>query len=348
VNEPAAAASVGPYAGPAEEWDEFVRGSSGWSHFHLYGWRGVMERAMGHDTHYLAVRDAGGGLEGVLPLVRVRSLVFGDYLVSMPFLNYGGPLGSEAAVRALADAAVALADEAGCSLMELRSRHELPLDLPASHRKVTVTLPLAPGDPDTLLASFRAKVRSQVRRPLKDDVFVEFGHDQLGAFYAVFAEHMRDLGTPVLARGWFEEIASTFGDSAWFACARLPDGTPVAGGCGFRWGSEFEMTWASSLWDYSRIAPNMLLYWRFMERACLEGLETFNFGRCTPDGGTHRFKMQWGGEDEPLWWYRRPADEGEATPNPDEGVLSLGPKLWRKLPLGLASRLGPRIVRLIP
>ena len=340
--------SVGPYVGTALEWDEFVCGSASWCHFHLYGWRGVMERAMGHDTHYLAARGATGRLEGVLPLVRVRSLVFGDYLVSMPFLNYGGPLGSEAAMRGLARAAAELADGAGCTLMELRSRYELPLELPASHRKVTVTLPLTPGDPDAVLAGFKAKVRSQVRRPLKENVVVEFGHGQLDAFYSVFAEHMRDLGTPVLARRWFEEIAGAFGDSVWFACARMPNGKPVAGGCGFHWAKEFEMTWASSLSDYGRIAPNMLLYWRFMERAAEEGLEVFNFGRCTPDGGTHRFKMQWGGTDEPLWWYHRPADAGAATPNPDEGALSLGPKLWRRLPLPIASAMGPHIVRLIP
>lgn len=340
--------TVGSYDGSAAEWDDFVRGRAGWTHFHLYGWRRVMEKAMGHETRYLAARAADGTLEGVLPLVRVRSVVFGDYLVSMPFLNYGGPLGSAEAVQRLAAAAVDEADEAGCTLMELRSRHELPLELPASNRKVTVTLPLSPGDPDAVLASFKSKVRSQVRRPMKEDVQVEFGHDQLDGFYTVFTEHMRDLGTPVMGRGWFEEIAETFGDSVWFGCARLPEGKPVAAGCGFRWDEEFEMTWASALWDYSKIAPNMLLYWRFMERAAREGLETFNFGRCTPDGGTHRFKMQWGSVDEPLWWYHRPSDAGVQTPSPDEGRYSWGPDLWRKLPLPVANTLGPRIVRFIP
>lgn len=343
-----AAPTVGSFAGDAADWDAFVRSRPGWTHFHLYGWRGVIERAMGHDTPYLAAKDAEGRLAGVLPLVRVRSLLFGDFLVSMPFVNYGGPLGSDEAVRELADAAVAMADEAGCTLLELRSRDELPIELPASHRKVTVTLPLTPEDPDEVLMSFKSKVRSQVRRPLKDDVHVEFGREQLDGFYAVFAENMRDLGTPVLGREWFEEIAATFEDSVWFATARLPDGKPIAGGCGFRWDGEFEMTWAGSLWDYSRIAPNMLLYWRFMERAAEEGIETFNFGRCTPDGGTHRFKMQWGSEDERLWWYHRPSDVDRQTPSPDDGVYSLGPRLWRKLPLGLANAVGPRIVRLIP
>lgn len=339
--------SVAAYQGSATEWDELVHDSPGWTHFHQYGWREVMHRAMGHETPYLAARDRAGRLAGVLPLVRVRSLLFGDYLVSMPFLNYGGPLGSDAAVTALADAAVELADTYGCKLMELRCRHELPLSLPASHRKVTVTLPLVPGDPDAVLASLKSKVRSQVRRPLKAGVEIAFGPDQVEGFYTVFAEHMRDLGTPVLARGWFEAIAATFGGSVWFGCARL-DGTPIAGGCGFRWAKEFEMTWASSLWEYSRIAPNMLLYWRFMERAANEGIETFNFGRCTPEGGTHRFKMQWGSEDEELWWYHRPADVETHTPSPEEGAYALGPKLWRHLPLPVAGWLGPRIVRFIP
>jgi FemAB-related protein (PEP-CTERM system-associated) len=338
---------VEAYQGSAAEWDEFVRGSDGWTHFHLHGWRGVMSGVLGHETVYLAARAVDGALEGVLPLVRVKSLLFGPYLVSMPFLNYGGPLGSEAAVRALADAAVDRADADGCRLLELRSRGKHPIDLPASHRKVTVTMPLTPGDPEADLAGLKAKVRSQVRRPMKAGLEARFGGDQLGPFYGVFAEHMRDLGTPVIGRDFFEAIAEEFDDSVWFGCV-WSDDVPVAGGCGFRWGSEFEMTWASALRAYNRKSPNMLLYWRFMERAASEGLETFNFGRCTPDGGTHKFKLQWGGSDEKLWWYHRHSDADEATPNPDEGALSFGPKLWSRLPLPLANAFGPGIVRFIP
>ena len=95
--------AVGRFSGRAEEWDELVLRSPGWTHFHLHGWRGVIERVFGHECIYLAARDNGDGLAGVLPLVRVKSLLFGHYLVSMPFLNYGGPLGSEEAVRALCD-----------------------------------------------------------------------------------------------------------------------------------------------------------------------------------------------------------------------------------------------------
>jgi serine/alanine adding enzyme len=329
------------------DWDGFVRGQPGWTHFHLLGWKSVMERALGHECVYLTARAADGSLCGVLPLVRVRSRLFGHYLVSMPFLNYGGPLGSPEAVRALAEMALALANESGVRLLELRSRRELPLALPASHHKITVLLDLPVGDPSPLWDGLKAKVRSQVRRPQKEGVEVRFGLEQERAFYTVFARHMRDLGTPVLAHELFETIGSTFPDDVWYGCAWLKD-APIAAGCGFRWGDEFEMTWASALRQYNPIAPNMLLYWRFMERCIELGVRVFNFGRCTPGGGTHQFKRQWGGRDEQLWWYRGGAAAEVGTPSPGDGAYAWGPKVWRHLPLGLANALGPRIVRYIP
>jgi FemAB-related protein (PEP-CTERM system-associated) len=338
---------VADFRGAPSEWDDFVRAQQGWTHFHLHGWRRVIEQAHGHECRWLEARDGRGALAGVLPLVRVRSALFGHYLVSLPFVNYGGPLGSDVAVRALCDEAAELARAGGVKLLELRSRHALPVDLPVSHRKVTVLLDLAPGAPEALFRRLDAKLRSQVRRPQKEGVTVRFGADQVAPFYEVFARHMRDLGTPVQPRALFDEIARTFADSAWFGCAYLGE-TPVACGAGFAWGDEFEMTWASSLAEHKKLAPNMLLYWAFMERACHERLRVFNFGRCTPGGGTHRFKLQWGGRDERLWWYQRAAADGVHTPSPDDGAYALGPRLWKKLPLPVATALGPRIVRFIP
>jgi hypothetical protein len=90
------------------------------------------------------------------------------------------------------------------------------------------------------------------------------------------------------------------------------------------------------------------LYWSFLERAVETGVRIFNFGRCTPGGGTHRFKRQWGSRDEQLWWYQVSRDDTAATPSPDDAKYSWGPRLWRKLPLPVATALGPRIVRFIP
>jgi len=305
-----------------------------------------MERAFRHTCVYLEARDDRGKLAGVLPLVRVRSVLFGHYLVSMPFLNYGGPLGDDAAVRALVEHAAGLARAGGVRLLELRSARKLPIDLPVSHRKITVLLDL-PGRSEVLWKQLDAKVRSQVRRPQKEGIAVRFGPDQVGPFFDVFARHMRDLGTPTQPRRLFSTIAEVFGESVWFGCAYHAE-RPVACGCGFRWDSEFEMTWASSLNAYNRLAPNMLLYWSFMERAICEGVRVFNFGRCSPGAGTHRFKRQWGSRDEPLWWYDLASRNGATTPSPTDSGYAWGPRLWKHLPERVATALGPRIVRYIP
>jgi FemAB-related protein (PEP-CTERM system-associated) len=340
------ALTVEEYSGPGPDWDTFVRAQHDWTHFHLHGWRGVMERVLRHACPYLVARQADGALAGALPLVRVKSLLFGHFLVSQPFVNYGGPLGSEEAVQALTAAAVERATRTRAGLLELRSRAALPIELPASHRKITVLLDLEPGDPERTFKRFDSKLRSQIRRPTKEGVTIRFGPDQVRPFFRVFAEHMRDLGTPTQPEAFFAALSQKFPDDLWVGCAYLKD-QPIAGGVGFRWGTEFEMTWAASLHAYGRIAPNMLLYWSFMERCTREGVTLFNFGRTTPGSGTHRFKLQWGSREQPLWWYQHQRGVAK-TPSPDDARYAWGPRIWQRLPLPLATVLGPRIVRGIP
>jgi len=174
-----------------------------------------------------------------------------------------------------------------------------------------------------------------------------FGVDEIAAFYAVFSLHMRDLGTPVLPVGFFEAIAREFGDEVCFGCV-YHEGRPVAAGCAFRSGDELELAWASALRSHSRMAPNMLLYWSFMDRAIADGCGVFNFGRCSAGSGTHRFKRQWGGRDEQLRWYHHSTGRIVKTPSPDDHAYAWGPRIWSRLPLALANRLGPVIVKHIP
>ena len=340
-----AAPSVRAFDGSAAEWNDFARRQRGFTHCQRHEWRDVIERVFGHECLYLAATSTDG-LAAVLPLVRVKSALFGHYLVSMPFLNYGGPLGTDDGVAMLAREARRIAERDGARLLELRSTIPLPLDLDVSHRKITVLLDLA-SSADATFQRFDAKLRSQIRRPRKEGVTVRVGRDEVDPFHAVFAEHMRDLGTPALPRAFFRATADAFGDDVWFACAYLR-GRPVACGCGFRFGSEFELTWAASLRAHNREAPNMLLYWSLMERAIEDGAARFNFGRCTPGGGTHRFKQQWGGRDAELWWYEWARRGRAATPSPSDSGYRWGPRVWRRLPLPVTNRLGPMIVRGIP
>jgi len=335
--------------GATNSWDEFVAGAAGSSFCHLSGWRGILSDVLGTECLYRVLTDSAGEWHGVLPLVRVKSRIFGHYLVSLPFLNAGGPLGSPAARRRLVDDAVTEACRSRVELLELRSREAGDFDLSTSSRKITVVRPL-PSNPDELFQSFPSKLRSQIRRPLKEGLTIRFGLEQREPFYGVFAQTMRDLGTPVLPRAFFERAAATFPDLVTFGVVYRGD-QPLAGGCGFVWREEFEMTWAGALRESRPIAANMLLYWSFMEEMIRRGIRTFNFGRCTPGGGTHHFKQQWGGADVPLpWCHYSPGRENapKAPPSPDDPAFSWGPRLWRHLPLSLANFLGPRVVRYLP
>jgi len=337
---------VEQFVGSTGEWDGFAAAQAGYTHFHRLGWRTIIEQVFGHECLYLAARDSEAQLVGILPLVRVRSVVFGHFLVSMPFLNYGGPLGTESGIRALVSAAIALARRGRVKLLELRSRVPLDIPLGVTHRKIAVVLDL-PDGAEQLFQRFDSKLRAQIRRPQKDGVRVEFGRNQLAPFFSVFARHMRDLGTPTQPIAFFESIAANFPDDCRIACAYLGE-TPVAAGFGFRFGNEFEMTWASSLREYNRTAPNMLLYWSCMEKAIADGAKRFNFGRCTPGTGTHRFKMQWASREEQLWWYGLSVTGNVATPSPHDGPYRFGTRIWRRLPTSIATALGPPIVRYIP
>ena len=204
-----------------------------------------------------------------------------------------------------------------------------------------------PASAGTLWDGFDPKLRSQIRRPQKEGLEARFGLDQLDAFYEVFAINMRALGTPVLPRRFFERIAERFPSLVVFGTVYRA-AQPLAAGCGFVWRDEFEITWASSLREYSRLAPNMLLYWSFLEHVIGRGVRVFDFGRCTPGGGTHRFKQQWGAADVPLPWLQWSSRNVAATPSPDRPAFKVASAVWRRLPLAVTNRIGPLLARQIP
>lgn len=307
-----------------------------------------MQDGLGHDSFWLVARDPDGVAQGALPLVHVRSRLFGNYLISMPFLNYGGPVGTPAAQLSLLQAAQGLAADHGVDLLETRNRHVIEgSDLVENIRKLTVVKDLPAGRDELWEQGIKAKVRSQVRRPMKEGMEIHFGPELLDGYYEVFARTMRDLGTPVLPRRFFESILAAFGDDAIVAVVVLGD-EPVAAGFGLAWRGEFEITWAGASREHAKKAPNMLLYWGLMEECVRRGYDTFNFGRCTPGSGTHRFKKQWGSEDQPLPWLQWSPSGVASTPNPDSGKFQLATRVWSRLPVGLTNVIGPRVSRLIP
>ena len=330
------------------DWDRYVCASKHASGYHLMGWRRVIRRTFGHETDYLLVKDDSGRLKGVLPLVLLSSKLFGRFMVSLPFLNYGGVVAEDSAAAAsLLDAAIERAQTRGAQHIELRQGAASDIALPSSHRKVSMRLDL-PSGYEELWKAFPSKLRSQIRRAQREGMTVRFGGIEcVSNFYNVFCRCMRDLGTPVYSQRFFRAICEEFPSQSRICLVAL-DGLPVAAGFLYGFRSVLEIPWAASDKRFSRMAPNMLLYSSILEHACQKQYQAFDFGRSSPDTGTYRFKEQWGAAPHQLHWYYW--TDGQEVPqlNPQNPKFEFAIRAWKKLPLSVANLLGPHIVKYLP
>jgi FemAB-related protein (PEP-CTERM system-associated) len=309
----------------------------------------VLERGLSHTPYCLeALED--GKTRGILPLAYVRSLLFGRFLVSLPYLNYGGVLADDAATAGLLlDAATELADRLKVRYLELRS--EKAADHPKLARaradKVHMRLNL-PATAGILWDQLSAKVRNQVRKGQKSGLTVTWGtHDLLSEFHEVFSANMRDLGTPTYGTKLFAAVLEQFPVRAELCIVRA-DRTPVAAGLLMHGWGVTEIPSASALRSYNHTCANMLLYWNLLQRTVERGQTVFDFGRSSNDSPTFRFKKQWGATPVPAEWqcYARSGSSADMRPdNPSYGRLI---RIWQRLPLWLTRLIGPSIVRGIP
>ncbi len=338
---------VEAFRGTPGTWDRFVASVSGSGYF-PHAWRGILGRGMGHDSHYLSAW-VGMELRGILPLIHMRSRLFGNFLVSLPFVTYGGLLcRDEPSGAALLAAAEELRQGLGAAYVELRHASGVDPGLPARTHKVAMVLPLGAGE-DAMWRGFDPKVRNQVRKAEKSGLrVVRGGRELLDDFYAVFVRNMRDLGTPVLGKSFFANVLWAFPQNSCLLSVRLGNRV-VAAGLLYWHGDVLEIPWASSIRDHNRLCPNNLLYWEAIRIGLGLGLARFDLGRSSPGAGTFRFKEQWGARPEPLHWhYLVPPGRQlpDLTPTNPRYALAIG--AWRKLPVPLTQFVGPAVVRCIP
>lgn len=330
-------------------WDGFVAGCDHARLYHRAVFRDLIEEVFGHRTYYLTARTEDGGITGVLPLARLSSRLFGDFLVSLPYFNYGGAAATDANVRGVLEhAAEGLASGLAVSHVEFRDRCARDDGTPVRTDKVTRVRAL-PDTEDRLWQEVGSKVRAQVKKPLRSGAEAVVGGAELvDEFYGVFARNMRDLGTPVYTRVLFDTVCRYMGSDASVVVVRLA-GRTVAAAVLLRHGASMEIPWASSLGEHNRLGVNMLLYWEVLAHAIRNGCRTFDFGRSTAGSGTDRFKRQWGGESVQLYWHYWLRSGAELPRlNPDNPRYRIATSVWKKLPLAVANRIGPSLVRNLP
>jgi len=337
-------------SGAPAGWDAYVERHSLATAYHRASAVNLGARAFGLRTTFLAARSASAQLVGVLPLVEQSSTLFGRFLVSLPFVTYGGILADDPSVaQALAARAAALARERRADHVELR--HAAPLaglDLPERLDKVSMVLPL-PGSEEALAKRLGSKLRSQIRRGGREGLEITWGRGELvGEFYPVFAASMHQLGTPVYSRRFFHSVCEALGEFASVLIVRIR-GKVHGAAILVRHGQALEVPWAAASPEAKSLSANMSMYWEMLRFAISRGAEAFDFGRSTIDSGTYRFKAQWGAEPRQLHWhYWLPVGAPIPKLNQSNPKYARAAALWRRMPLWCANLVGPFVVRNLP
>lgn len=303
--------------------------------FHDLRWIEAVAKGCGQRAHVLI---ADGGM---LPLNEIHSPIFGRALVSTGFAVGGGILADDEAVAdMLADAAWALAGRLSCPTVELRGGM-LPEGWDEDHSTyLGFARDLADNDEAELLAIPR-KQRAEVRKALDNDLSIDFG--DRAAHYAVYAESVRNLGTPVFPKSLFAAVLDAFGDDADVLTVRK-DGVPLASVLSFYWRGTVMPYWGGGTAAARPARANDMMYYTLMRHARQRGCVRFDFGRSKAGTGAAAFKRNWGFEGMPLPYAKRALGKAR-TINPLDPQYSRKVQLWQKLPLSIANRIGPMIAR---
>jgi FemAB-related protein (PEP-CTERM system-associated) len=333
-------------AGSEAAWDRFVAAMPGATFFHRAGWAKVIETAFGHASHF-SFTERDGAITGVLPLGRVKTMLFGDTLISVPFCVYGGPVAadteSEAALIAHAES---LLRRTGASALELRHMTEQPAmeewierpDLYVTFRKTIE------ADHERNMKAIPRKQRAMVRKGIQNGL-TSVSNRNADALHPIYAASVRNLGTPVFSRRYFRILMDVFREDADIVTI-LDQDAPIASVMNFYFRDEVLPYYGGGTMAARGRAGNDFLYWETMRRAADRGCTLFDFGRSKIGTGSYSFKHNWGFEPAKLH-YRFRLKPGESIPehNPLNPKYRMFIAAWKRLPLPVANAVGPFIVR---
>ena len=328
----------------AAEWDAFVAARPDSSFFHLSGWRRVVRGTFGHDCPYLVSRS-DGAIDAVLPLTEINSRLFGHFLIGNGFTVGGGALAATpAALASVLDEAARIGRDRKVGYIELRdcasagpgwqSRSDLYAGFEA---------PIARDEADNLKQIPR-KQRAVVRKALEQGFTISIERT-IRPFFDLYARTLRDHGTPILPRRFYESLLTVFGESCEILTVHK-DGVPISSVMSFFYRDRVLPYYTGSLVEARRSGANDMMYWALMRRAVERGATIFDFGRSKVGTGPYSFKSNWGFEPRPITHqYLLLGRDTLPNLNPTNPRYARIIAAWQKLPVPVANAISPFISR---
>lgn len=323
----------------SKQWDDYVQSNEQGSFFHLSAWAALITESFGHKCHYLYALE-GDSIVGVLPLVEVKSLLFGHALVSTPFCVYGGTLGnSSEIVAALESKAVALAEKLQVDHLELRYKTKQQSNLQLVQHHATFITPIT-AEQDENLAAIKKKQRAVIRHSLKANM--DYENCDLDSFYNLLSISYRNLGTPIMGKKYFNNLVKAFAHNVSIKKVCDTNGKEQCAVLNFYFKQQVLPYYAGGKVDAKRNKSMDFMYFQLMCESGSNGFTEFDFGRSKNDSGAYKYKEHWGIKPQPLYYYYHLV-KASKLPNlsPANPKYSLLINLWRKLPLTISQFIGP-------
>jgi FemAB-related protein (PEP-CTERM system-associated) len=327
----------------SDAWDIYVKSHTQGSFFHLSGWKKVIEQSFNHPCYFLYV-EIEGEICGVLPLVEVKSKLFGHALISTPFCVYGGAIANSAdIVRQLEQEACQLAENLAVDYLELRYKEKQESTLLLKQAHSTFGCDLAP-DNEQILASIKKKQRAVIRHSLKNELDFSLlsGKCNLHDFYQLLSTSYRNLGTPIFSKGYFNNLVDTFANDIDIAVIKDKNGQPSSAVMNFYFNDQVLPYYGGGNDSARALKSADFMYYQVMCNASEKGARWYDFGRSKNDSGPFKYKKNWGMEPESLYYYYHLV-KADDLPNlsPNNPKYKIFIQLWQKLPLKVSQFVGP-------
>ncbi|MFX0199988.1 MAG: FemAB family XrtA/PEP-CTERM system-associated protein [Candidatus Hodarchaeota archaeon] len=329
-------------------WDEFVSSTSNATFFHQIGWKKLVEKCYKYKPIYLMAKEAGE-INGILPLFLVKNIFLGKRLISVPFAIAGGVCtNNTTATNILIDKAIELTKNFGCIYLELRNLEEENFDNLVKKGNYFNFRVRLNSDHQTLWKGLRPTNRRYIRKAQRNNLDIILHSKEFQQFYHVYSRGQRNLGTPIQAYEWLENLFFEFPDNHSIAMA-IYNGKTVAAFLVRYFKNTVTYIFGYSLEEYRRLYPNYILIWELCQHACRNGYEWFDLGRSVKSSGTYFFKEGWSAKPVQLnyqYYLNKPINIPDTSQeNPRRRLFS---KIWKTLPVPLANTLGPVIRRRYP
>lgn len=320
------------------QWDEWVGAWDEATSFHSSAWCRTLVETYGYRPCYAIMKEEGGSLRAVLPMMEVRGMGGRRRGVSLPFTDVCGMLvrnGHDGVL--LMDAIRGAARLQGWRTIEFRGA--MPADEKSSPIPaisfVTHTVDLG-GTEDELWNRCRPAVRRAIRKAREAGLEVECGSgdDFVNAFYYLFTLTRRRHGLPPPPRDFFRSFQRHMLQSgAGTVVMARRKGEPVAASIFLCFGGHALFKYGASDHRYQGDRPNDLVMWEGLRWCRGQGCHAMSLGKTrTVQEGLRRFKMGWGGNEDNLDYFVYDVSENKYVVCRDE-VDGWYNVVFRRMPL---------------